>query len=99
MLYKFIGSNDPNDVIKNLKRFIEEGTISASAPTKFNDPSECKVSIIAGETPEEREKFYESFEITSLTKNEWENASPQVVKNTAVVVRNEVMNMFGVVCL
>ncbi|ELY4748950.1 DUF2971 domain-containing protein [Cronobacter sakazakii] len=99
MLYKFIGSNDPNDVIKNLKRFIEEGTISASAPTKFNDPSECKVSIVAGETPEEREKFYESFEITSLTKDEWENASPQVVKNTAVVVRNEVMNMFGVVCL
>lgn len=98
MLYKFIGSNDPNDVIKNLKRFIDDGTISASAPTSFNDPSECKVSIIAGDSPAERDKFYRNLG-SSLTKDEWENASPQAVKNTAVILRNEVMKMFGVVCL
>ncbi|MDY1897331.1 hypothetical protein RKJ46_28515 [Klebsiella pneumoniae] len=42
MLYKYIGNHDKEETIKCLKYFLEDGTIKASDPFSFNDPSELK---------------------------------------------------------
>ena len=42
MLYKYVGHEDPNELIKILKFFIEDGTIRATRPHDFNDPAEFK---------------------------------------------------------
>ncbi len=45
MLYKYVGHEDPNELIKILKFFIEDGTIRATRPHEFNDPAEFKVKF------------------------------------------------------
>lgn len=45
MLYKYVGHEDPNELIKILKFFIEDGTIRATRPHDFNDPAEFKAKF------------------------------------------------------
>lgn len=43
MIYRYIGADSAEEAIKILKYFIEDGSIRASDPRTFNDPSEFKV--------------------------------------------------------
>lgn len=99
MLYKYIGSNDAENVVRNLKRFIDDGTISASPPSSFNDPSEFKVSIKVEGTPDELQKAYKTFEDPELTFDEWLAVAPETSRIVAQDLRREALGNFGVVCL
>jgi hypothetical protein len=46
VLYKYVGHEDPNELIKILKFFIEDGTIRATRPHDFNDPAEFKAKLV-----------------------------------------------------
>ncbi|MEI8614923.1 DUF2971 domain-containing protein [Shewanella sp. PP-He15 brown] len=43
MIYKYIGTSSPEESIKILEYFVNDGSIMASNPRTFNDPSEFKV--------------------------------------------------------
>lgn len=59
MLYKYVGHENPDEVIKYLKCFIDDGTIYASQPLKFNDPAEFKVNVNFEATREEvRHRYF-----------------------------------------
>lgn len=45
MLYKYVGHEDPNELVNILRYFVEDGTIRASCPHDFNDPAEFKAQI------------------------------------------------------
>lgn len=45
MLYKYVGSSVPEDTIKYLKYYLEDGKIRATRPNDFNDPAEFKVNF------------------------------------------------------
>lgn len=99
MLYKYIGDNNAGTVLKNLERFIEGGTISATKPTNFNDPSEFKVSIqISGNKLQLRE-FYNSYENVEFTYEEWLQVAPEVLNGMQRDLRDATMAEFGVICL
>lgn len=99
MLYKYIGSNNAEEVLKNLKRFINDGTISASQPSSFNDPSEFKVSIKAEGPPDILQKTYELFENPEFSFEEWLDIKGETSKLVAQDLRKVAMGRFGVVCL
>lgn len=99
MLYKYIGSEDSQKVLRNLKRFVEDGTISASAPSSFNDPSEFKVSITMGGTEVERRKHFEDNGCKDFSFEDWDAVAPEAAKSLAVDLRKESLGAFGVVCL
>lgn len=99
MLYKYIGNEDAENVKKNLKRFVEKGTISATEPEKFNDPSEFKVSIKISGTQNQLENCYRNFGEVTFTYDEWLSAAPDVTKKMQGDLRSTAMNQFGVICL
>lgn len=58
MLYKYVGHEDPNELIKILKFFIEDGTIRATRPHDFNDPAEFKAKFSFDATIQEKRVRY-----------------------------------------
>lgn len=99
MLYKYVGNDDPAEVLDYLKWFVVSGTISASQPIAFNDPSEFKVSIKMGGTEAQRRKHFEESGNISFSFEEWDALTPEVAKSMAVDLRKESLGVFGVVCL
>ncbi|GDT06698.1 TPA: DUF2971 domain-containing protein [Escherichia coli] len=99
MLYKYTGSNNAEDVLNNLERFINNGTISASKPSSFNDPSEFKVSIKTEGSLDILQKTYETSENPKISFEEWLVVKNKVSQNVARDLRKEAMEILGVVCL
>ncbi|EEY5671187.1 TPA: DUF2971 domain-containing protein [Escherichia coli] len=99
MLYKYIGDDDARNVLKNLKRFMEDGTISSTQPVKFNDPSEFKVSIRVFGTPKQLRDCYDKFEGVKFSYNQWLSTVPAVTKEMEEALRSSAMKQFGVICL
>lgn len=99
MLYKYIGNDDAENVLRNLKRFVEGGTISSTEPVKFNDPSEFKVSIKVSGNQKQLEKCYDKFENVNLSYEQWLLTVPAVTKEMAEDLRHSAMEQFGVICL
>lgn len=99
MLYKYIGNDDAENVLKNLKRFVEDGTISSTQPVKFNDPSEFKVSIKVYGTQKQLENSYNKLGNVEFSYDQWLLTVPAVTREMGENFRSSAMEQFGVICL
>lgn len=99
MLYKYIGNDDAGNVLKNLKRFLEDGTISSTKPVEFNDPSEFKVSIKVMGTQNQLKRCYDKFGNVKFSYDQWLSLVPAVTKKMEEDLRSSAMEQYGVICL
>ncbi|EDB0920851.1 DUF2971 domain-containing protein [Salmonella enterica subsp. enterica serovar Infantis] len=102
MLYKYVGHEDPNELIKILKFFIEDGTIRATRPHDFNDPAEFKAKFSFDATiPEKRVRYYEMW--PGKSDEDGENWLRGRTKNAeefdAYMLRGNLLLNTGVICL
>ncbi|EBZ0832089.1 DUF2971 domain-containing protein [Salmonella enterica subsp. enterica serovar Java] len=102
MLYKYVGHEDPNELIKILKYFIEDGTIRATRPHDFNDPAEFKVSFdFNATTYQKRRRFHELWAGSSDGDcDHWMNGRKlHVEQYDAYMLRGNLLFNTGVICL
>lgn len=99
VLYKYIGDHNPSEVLKNLKRFVEDGTISASDPRGFNDPSEFKINFSLKGSPSQIEQYFKEINAIPDMYEEWMESHRIVCNEMAVETRDLCLKQFGVVCL
>ncbi|NUE21859.1 hypothetical protein HUC02_01125 [Escherichia coli] len=102
MLYKYVGHEDPNELIKILKFFIEDGTIRATRPHDFNDPAEFKAKFSFDATiPEKRVRYHEMW--PGKSDDDGENWLRGRTKNAeefdAYMLRGNLLLNTGVICL
>lgn len=101
MLYKYIGADSSDEYIDLLEKIVGHGTIKASMPSTFNDPSEFKVRYtFDAEDHVKRKSFVEH------TRKEnpdeylvWlESFSDDKIKRINEETRFELLNRCGVIC-
>lgn len=102
MIYKYVGHESSFELIKILKYFIEDGTVRAGCPHDFNDPAEFKVNFDFVATEEQRSKrFFELWhdKDEDACKNWLRNRELHVEQYDAYMLRRNLLNNMGVVCL
>jgi hypothetical protein len=102
MLYKYVGHENTDEVIKYLKCFIDDGTIYASQPLSFNDPAEFKVNINFDATKEEIRKkyFLDNPKLTEKDFSHWhKNFDDQAKWYAKYSTREAFLTRFGTICL
>ncbi|SLQ82528.1 Protein of uncharacterised function (DUF2971) [Klebsiella pneumoniae] len=102
MLYKYVGHEDPNELIKILKFFIEDGTIRATRPHDFNDPAEFKAKFSFDATIQEKlVRYHEMW--PGKSDDDGENWLRGRTKNAeefdAYMLRGNLLLDTGVICL
>ncbi|HBV6183205.1 TPA: DUF2971 domain-containing protein, partial [Klebsiella pneumoniae] len=99
MLYKYIGNHDSEETIKCLKYFLEDGTIKASDPFSFNDPSELKIDLGLDTTREIAKKRYRKDRPNESNFDQWFSGLKQAKWYTINATRQQIMSTYGIVCL
>jgi hypothetical protein len=102
LIYKYVGAGSPEEIVQILKYFIEDGSIKASSPRTFNDPSEFKVEYdfeASDETIKQR-YFLDNPESNEEKFKQWLNSfTPQSKQHIGYTNRHAMLNAVGVVCL
>jgi hypothetical protein len=102
LIYKYVGAESPEEIVRILKYFIEDGSIKASNPRTFNDPSEFKVEYDF-EAPDKVIKdryFSDNPESGEEGFKEWFNSFDSHSKwHIGYINRHYMLNFVGVVCL
>jgi hypothetical protein len=101
MIYKYIGTNSPEESIKILEYFVNDGSVMASNPRTFNDPSEFKVKYnFEADKESIKSRFFSDNPQKSL--NEFESWYRSMDDNNKWYIgyqaRQNVLNSTGVVC-
>ncbi|HFR4347832.1 TPA: DUF2971 domain-containing protein [Klebsiella pneumoniae] len=99
MLYKYIGNHDSEETIKCLKHFLEDGTIKASDPFSFNDPSELKIDLGLDTTREIAKKRYRKDKPKESNFDQWFSGLKQAKWHIINATREQMMSKYGIVCL
>lgn len=99
MLYKYIGNHDKEETIKCLKYFLEDGTIKASDPFSFNDPSELKIDLGLNTTRAIAKKRYRKDKPKESNFDQWFSGLKQARWHTINATREQMMSKYGIVCL
>ena len=102
MLYKYVGTGHAKEDIERLKQFVEDGTIFASDPCKFNDPAEFKVSFdFEADLETMKAKYKQDPEGKSF--EDWSKVyltmSPKLRTFYSHQIRNNFLKSAGVFCL
>lgn len=101
MIYKFIGAESSEELIKILKYFIEDGSIKASDPRTFNDPSEFKILYDFDSDDETiRQRYFSDNPKASQEDfHDWSNSFTEHNQwYIGYSNRQEILNRFGVIC-
>jgi len=102
VLYKYVGNEDPLKAIDYLKRFVNDGTIKATAPRQFNDPAEFKVNFVFDATQDEKKGFVRRLWPGKKEEvyDDWvNNRAEHVENNDALRLRAALLQTAGVICL
>ncbi|EPP3538479.1 DUF2971 domain-containing protein [Klebsiella variicola] len=99
MLYKYIGNHDSEETIKCLKYFLEDGTIKASDPFSFNDPSELKIDLDVDTTRSIAKKKYRKEGHNKSNFDQWFDGLKKARQSSIEATRRQLMSMYGIVCL
>lgn len=102
MIYKYVGAKSPDELVQILKYFIEDGSIKASSPRTFNDPSEFKVKydFEASDEVIKQRYFLDNPDSDEDRFKEWLNSfTPQSKWHTGYTNRQAMLDSVGVVCL
>lgn len=102
MIYKYIGANTVDITIERLKYFINDGSIFASNPRTFNDPSEFKIEYDFDadvETIKSR-YFVDNPQASEYNFKTWLNSFNEQNKwYIGYTNRQHMLNLSGVICL
>ena len=101
MIYKYIGASSPEESIKILECFVNDGSIMASNPRTFNDPSEFKVKYnFEADKGFIKERFFVDNPSKSIHDFEsWYNSLDENNKwSIGYETRQNLLNATGVVC-
>lgn len=102
MIYKYVGAGSPEEIVQILKYFIEDGSIKASSPRTFNDPSEFKVGYDFEASDETIKQKYFSDKPGANEEDfkGWLNSfTPQSKWYIGYINRHTMLDAVGVVCL
>ncbi|EAZ7286628.1 DUF2971 domain-containing protein [Salmonella enterica] len=99
MLYKYVGSSNPEDTINYLKYFLEDGTIRASDPFTFNDPSEFKIDLDLRADKDTARKRFIKDRPNDTHFESWFRGLEQAKWSIITDSRQQIMSMYGVICL
>ncbi len=102
MLYKYVGNEDPKKVVDYLQRFVNNGTIKATAPQEFNDPAELKANFSFEATKSEIRARINLIwpHINEEGVNFWIDNNDKIAKsNDALNLRHSLIQTSGVICL
>lgn len=101
MIYKYIGTNSSTESIKLLDYFVNDGSIMASNPRTFNDPSEFKVKYnFEAEKSVVSERFFTDNPNKSIEEFEsWYSSLDESNKwYIGYQTRHKLLDLHGVVC-
>jgi len=100
--YKYIGADSPGELVQILRYFIEDGSIKASSPRTFNDPSEFKVEydFEASDEVIKQRYFSDNPDSDKESFKDWLNSfTPQSKWHISYTNRHAMLDAVGVVCL
>ncbi|WP_323083193.1 MULTISPECIES: DUF2971 domain-containing protein [Klebsiella pneumoniae complex] len=99
MLYKYIGNHDNEVTIRCLKYFLEDGTIRASNPSSFNDPSELKIDLDVNTTRSIAKKRHRKEGHNKSNFDQWFDGLNKAKQASVEATRRQLMSRHGVICL